>query len=207
MVCKKCGTENINATRFCVGCGAPICAETPTDKPRVRPQELSAQQAEIGYCGQPIPPKNGKRKWLIAGAAAAAVVLVLVRAIALLSPRADSCERIAEQFVTAYLTNDQKTLEKVTEKNLYQYLQTDAQTAKTVKTCRAEAISAERCTESEMDALRELYSYLGAKGNFTNAHMVEVEYTASTHGGGDYTSVARVALSEINNAWDVVYVG
>lgn len=205
MVCKHCGTENINATRFCVGCGAPIEEERPVQRPAAAPKKPAAQQPEVGYCGQPILPKKSKRPWIIAGAVVLALVLLIV--ILACSSGADDCEDVAEKFVIAYLMSDQETLEQVTETSLYQYLQMNVQMSKTIKECQAEAISSEKCTESEMDDLRELYSYLGAKGNFTNAHMVEVEYTVTTQSGESSTRVANVALSEINNAWYVVYIG
>lgn len=202
MICKNCGTENIDTTRFCVGCGEPLAEKRPT----VRPRTPTAKEPEIGYCGQPIPQKKGKRTWIIAGAAVALLVLILV--IVFTSAGPDSCEEVAEKFVVAYLTNDIDTLEQVTEKSLYRQLRTDAKLAKTVQECEADAIRCEKCTEDEMDDLRELYSRLGAKGNFTNAHMVDVEYSVTTSGGNDAAArIAKVALSEIDDVWYVVYIG
>lgn len=201
MVCKNCGTENADTTRFCVGCGASLAEKRTT----VRPRTPAAKEPEIGYCGQPIPPKKGKRTWLIAGAVVAVIVLILV--IVLASSGADSCEEVAEKFVVAYLTNDLDTLEQVTEKNLLRYLRTDAKLANAVQMCEADAVRCEKCTEEEMDDLRELYSYLGAKGNFTNAHMVDVEYSATTSDTEATARMAKVALSEIDGIWYVVYIG
>lgn len=198
MVCKQCGTENISSARFCAGCGAPMEEERPLRGSETRQQEM-------GYCGHPIPPKKSTRGWIIAAAAVLTLVLLIVIFACALG--GEDCEDVAEKFVIAYLMSDQETLEQVTETNLYNYLQMNVQLSKTIKECQAEAISSEKCTESEMDDLRELYSYLGAKGNFTNAHMVEVEYTVTTYSGESSTRVANVALSQIDEVWYVVYVG
>lgn len=201
MLCKQCGTENRDTASFCAGCGASL---RRTVREENRPEGFE-QEPQIGYCGQVIPPKKKIRPLWIAAAAVLLIVLIVV--IACVVSGGDSCEEVAEKFVTAYLMNDQQTLEEVTESHLYEYLRSGAAMLQSPDACTAEVISSEKCTESEMDDLRELYSYLGAKGDFTNAHMVEVEYTVETDGTESGARVADVALSEIGGTWYVVYVG
>lgn len=193
MLCKQCGTENINPAGFCVGCGAPLASASADEK-----------KPEIGYCGQPIEQKKNIRPWLLAGAAAFALLLLIVVLVSALG--GNGFKETAEAFVVAYLTDDLQTMEQVTEKNLYHYLRTDARLQKAAEHCEATALSSEPCPEDRMDDLRELYAYLGVKGNFTDAHLVEVEYTV-TSAGKESTTTANIIVNKVDGTCQVVFVG
>lgn len=183
MVCKNCGTENIDQALFCVGCGTPLRQEAPP--------------------AQPSAPEGKKQKTaILAGSLAAGAVLLVFVCLLLFRGGGKGYETVAENFVVALFRNDQEMLEDITEPRFYAYLRmVNAKSG--ADACRAEAISAETCDEERIGELRQLYQLLGGDCELENVCTVEVEYTIIFN-GYQSTDVADVTLSEIDGCWYVV---
>ena len=185
MICKNCGTDNIDEALFCVGCGTPL-KEPPK-------QEAPFKQG---------PKRRKKKLLLISGGVLLGAGVIL--ALCLIFLRPDSRETLAENFVAAFFRRDSEMLESLTEPHFYRYL-TEKGLGYQVEKCSAVAISTQTCTGDQEEAVRAFHERLDCDCPMTDLCTVEVEYTLNL-GGYQSTNVADVTLGKGEKGWYVVDV-
>ena len=96
--CKNCGNELSSNAQFCKACGTPIN------------QEKKAESTKLAK-RQPMTPK--KKKWIIASAVAAIIILALY----LVGQNLLSKDRLINQFEEALINHDEKAVAKILRSN------------------------------------------------------------------------------------------
>lgn len=114
MVCKKCGKEIPEGTKFCTGCGEPVeAAAAPTVTPVVTPAAAPAGEA----AGSKNPMKaipDDKKKLIFAAGGAVVALVVLILFCSLIF--GDSPKKTFKAFVTGTFSCDAK---KVWDNSIY----------------------------------------------------------------------------------------
>ena len=76
MFCTKCGKENIDGTKFCVGCGSPLGAPAAPVAPVEAPAPVAPVAPVVAPASAPQEPK--KKTGLIIGIVAAVVAVIAI---------------------------------------------------------------------------------------------------------------------------------
>ncbi len=150
MKCNVCGAEIGVEEKICHECGNPV-----------NTQETVSLEGDSSLNGTGEPPKNGKKKGLIIGAAVAGVAAVGALAFGLMG-RKDPKEVVINAFENVYAEDQVNPLEELFGLSLF------AENARTADVEDSVTLILDDCSEAEIDALAGSGIRVTAKNDKTN---------------------------------------